>query len=1271
MKNKLLVIIGLVFYPYAYGSEIDSDIESISSQLSEARDSKPALVYEEGHVSGSSSSSSSGSSSDDSSSESSKSDDSGDSGIVHDKVIDKTWGLKNLLSSTPDQDLQRSPLLGLVAVGNGTIKKWYGTFTDVPVETQEAGKPARNKRVFTSETSLEKVTRAFFDILDNRVRCSAAGSNPMIALSPDMIGELVILTHEQGISGTIAFLEKGLVRKQKQKKQSALSEDVKQVLPEESFINEWWTSYKTRPEKGKFTEERDFRKRLMPLFKDLKELEQEQGPEKSKKNFLTLLMAFLVLKDEAEGQKDSAYALQDYFKKLGVVYTRDYYTTLEKKAIQKRLTKRSFGTSVKDFEAVVFYLVALAKNDFEFINASAASAFFKEIVRGEERQVSHALCAEVAVRSLINLMLYNPITQRFDSKMLPERIHLDPLVYDFYFNSEHSRTDPQMPRYYADSLNAWIQVIVALHKKFPEIVYRQNELAANPQNMLLVFNRIFGMTAQSFQELGNALSKDGSQITIETAELEQKLGQTYKKEKWTIVVERDGLPGEDPYEFFANLELSSGHASFDLAMENIMPLMDKNQYRLIEGLQKLYGVDVWSMVLNPAAINAVINDETPFQEAIDTDYMPLVELLIKHGADIHQVNDDGETPFQEAIETGCMPLVELLIKHGADIHQVNDDGETPFQEAMENGYMPLVELLIKHGADIHQLNDDGEYPLHEAIENGYMPLVELLIKHGADIHQVDNSGMGALFYAYKSGNSEMVKFFTDKGLTLNVPLNTDISDIRDFMYGEKDSISEEFFEKLCGFDRNDRSDEWVQFYSKVLVVVLENDWVEYAKKLIQEGANINFIDAFDDEGVVGLNAPIVGAARGCTDEAFVNSLVDALEPAGNDKNKATVYGQALGDFFIKKYNYAARVLIEKGANTSFYGEYPNADSALPSTVYGIVFSVSCGDDKRLMQVVVDKLSSAGENKALARLYGQALYQALSKKWFDIAKILIEKGADTNWSSSYESDGATGVYGVVLSASYGNDKQLMQTIMDRLTPAGENTLISRLYGEALYQVIAKQWFDIARILIQKGADVNFYEKHADHPSTDFYRVVLSASSSSDKELMEMIVQKLDPVGTNEAVARMYGKALYRVIYNNWFDLAAQLVKKGAILDELTKDRLKCVVNRVEYDHDKEAGHLLQAIGTAKKSDAWAQMYKETLRSQASFFGKTEDWLKLYGASLEQEVQSIEGAIKNDVSKLEEIFGEEQRIATEPSEIVVHSEKIPASMEKPFKVGDIRR
>lgn len=55
----------------------------------------------------------------------------------------------------------------------------------------------------------------------------------------------------------------------------------------------------------------------------------------------------------------------------------------------------------------------------------------------------------------------------------------------------------------------------------------------------------------------------------------------------------------------------------------------------------------------------------------------LVDLLIKHGANINSVNSDKQTPLHKSASIGNVPTAELLIKAGADINQADQNDCTP------------------------------------------------------------------------------------------------------------------------------------------------------------------------------------------------------------------------------------------------------------------------------------------------------------------------------------------------------------------------------------------------------------------------------------------------------------------------------------------------------------------------------------------------------------------------------------------------------------------
>lgn len=66
---------------------------------------------------------------------------------------------------------------------------------------------------------------------------------------------------------------------------------------------------------------------------------------------------------------------------------------------------------------------------------------------------------------------------------------------------------------------------------------------------------------------------------------------------------------------------------------------------------------------------------------------------------INVTNNDGETPLHRAAAgDDNNPMIEWLIKNGANINRKDDYGNTPIQEAEEWDNFKNVEILKKHGA---------------------------------------------------------------------------------------------------------------------------------------------------------------------------------------------------------------------------------------------------------------------------------------------------------------------------------------------------------------------------------------------------------------------------------------------------------------------------------------------------------------------------------------------------------------------------------------------
>ncbi|MBZ0167137.1 MAG: ankyrin repeat domain-containing protein, partial [Candidatus Omnitrophica bacterium] len=87
--------------------------------------------------------------------------------------------------------------------------------------------------------------------------------------------------------------------------------------------------------------------------------------------------------------------------------------------------------------------------------------------------------------------------------------------------------------------------------------------------------------------------------------------------------------------------------------------------------------------------------------------------LLNHGADINAGNTlhIDTTALHIAIRNGHANIVELFIRHGADLELRDNYGYTPLHKASSTGNLHLAKMLILYGADVKAATQDGKQPI--------------------------------------------------------------------------------------------------------------------------------------------------------------------------------------------------------------------------------------------------------------------------------------------------------------------------------------------------------------------------------------------------------------------------------------------------------------------------------------------------------------------------------------------------------------------------------
>jgi ankyrin repeat protein len=437
---------------------------------------------------------------------------------------------------------------------------------------------------------------------------------------------------------------------------------------------------------------------------------------------------------------------------------------------------------------------------------------------------------------------------------------------------------------------------------------------------------------------------------------------------------------------------------------------------------------------------------TALAAAVSSKTYQLVELLLKHGADINDCKGE-RTALETATELNDLQMVQLLLKAkanagqdssiliaarlkspelmlallnaGADINKVDEKRSISAMKpcsalcsAVCTNDINFVEFLLSIGAQPDAgLSPDKNYndtPLVAATRLANVPIMELLHNAGADVNlaptvcSYTNLGLGgflnanALQTAALMGNLGLVQHLLNAGADLNWPAADD--------YGRT-----------------------------ALQAAVESGNVNLTEFLISEGADVNS-PAAEREGRTALQAAVSRMDVG---------LVRLLLDAGANANDLLQGGgrTALQIAAANGANDIIEILHDNGADVNWPPERSDSGTALQAAVeYGHYHTV---------QLLLAR--GADVNAPASYWYGDtAIQAAASRGYLRIAKLLLNAGADIDapraevgGSTALEAaarEGRLDMLKFLLNAGaniMGNGRAQFQTAMELATENGHD------------------------------------------------------------------------------------------------------------------------------------------------------------------------------------------------------------------------------------------
>eukprot|EP01122_Echinamoeba_exundans_P008718 TRINITY_DN2944_c0_g1_i1.p1 TRINITY_DN2944_c0_g1~~TRINITY_DN2944_c0_g1_i1.p1 ORF type:complete len:629 (-),score=55.75 TRINITY_DN2944_c0_g1_i1:119-2005(-) len=376
-----------------------------------------------------------------------------------------------------------------------------------------------------------------------------------------------------------------------------------------------------------------------------------------------------------------------------------------------------------------------------------------------------------------------------------------------------------------------------------------------------------------------------------------------------------------------------------------------------------------------------------------------------------------------AAENAHLPLVKLLLDHGAHINLSMTRGQTPLICAAANNSLPVVQLLVERGADVNKCMVDGTHPLHVAVLVGNEEMTRCLlqVRHiDVNAKRIDDpsdpsaSGYTPLHYACDVGRKDLVSALLERGEVLDLeapgghgeqPLH------RAARENAADVIS-----LLCDHGANVNGLD--ADGTTPLHISMSNNAVEAARTLLSRGADPN---AKIRRGALAGFCPIHAAA-----ELGFAAGIEPLVAAGADIDSFAKGQTPLMYACAKSHVETALVLLRHGANIHLKSrneetaliiacreKCPELVSALlkggaspsdrPTGLTPLLYSSFEPNDAsvQIATMLLDAIGDTDRSYINARQENDftALMNAAEEGHTGLVKLLIEKGADVNLRDS--------------------------------------------------------------------------------------------------------------------------------------------------------------------------------------------------------------------------------------------------------------------------------
>lgn len=462
---------------------------------------------------------------------------------------------------------------------------------------------------------------------------------------------------------------------------------------------------------------------------------------------------------------------------------------------------------------------------------------------------------------------------------------------------------------------------------------------------------------------------------------------------------------------------------------------------------------------------------TPFHVVALNDNIEIIKIIVDNST-------SGRTRLHNVVENIKIEVIELHLKHSEYDNAKDNDSLRPLNIAIKKKSLELIDLLLKFRTDINHVIRSSwgkQYtPLHFAIAKGRKDIVTILLSKSGNMDVKVKDNMSPLYITAQNAHAQIAEDLINYGAYIqSVTLNVRYTPSHFACKAGKEEIL-----KLClnaGADINARI---IQNLTP-LHRAIKNGNDDVIKLFLQNGAKVDYEDK--DHKTILLAA---------VERRYLIVVEDILKhgPDINNRSKRNCF---LG--FGVRFKKIVEAILEY--DFYFNSENVNDPNILNATVIN-----------GYLNIVEDLLKCVAY--AWKRNEGfTPLHSAVKNKQYELAKLLINYGADLNAKNKM---GRTPIFYAIKNA----DLRVTRLLLMNRANVKENP-------DLLHIAVQKKCLQIIEVLLQYDADVNACDD--DGRTALYYTTFCNSSAKDDSHIQVQIAELLLRSGANLDIKTEIGKS----------------------------------------------------------------------------------------------------------------------------------------------------